>query len=115
MTKKKAGKKSANKKSGAKGKPGNAKALELVEALDSKHESLQPVLRKLAGGEKVSDEELEALDDSDSRVSAVIPILRSIRDGAARAGTAVAIDNLDSFGAGLRPTLLALLRTGPSN
>lgn len=109
MTKKtKAGKKSAAKKSTAKGKS-NATALELIDGLDSKHESLQPVLRRLAAGEKVSDKDLDALDDSDSRVSQVTPILRDIRDGKVGPAAVAAIEALDSFGAGLQPALFALV------
>ena len=49
-----------------------------------------------------------AIDDGDSRLSQLVPILRDLRGGNATAETVKAINSLDSFGEQLQPILLAL-------
>jgi hypothetical protein len=80
-----------------------------VNTLGSKHQSLQPALRQLVRGEKFSDAQLEAINDGDSRLTAVVPILRAINCGTANDETIAAVNALDSFGAPLQPLLLALV------
>lgn len=87
-----------------------AQAIDFINSVDSKHQSLQPVLRQLARGEAVSAEEVDALAESDSRLSQVAPVVKAIATGRADKNTLSAINELDSFGAPLQPVLLALVQ-----
>ena len=84
-------------------------AIYFVNTLGSKHQALQPALRQFVRGEKLTNEQLEAIADGDSRLTAVVPILRAINFGTANNETIVAINELDSFGSPLKPLLLALV------
>jgi hypothetical protein len=86
-----------------------AQALDFINTLDSKHQSVQPALRLLARGGELLPDELNALASSDSRLVEVVPILRAINGGKADDGTVKAINALDSFGAPLQPVLLAMV------
>jgi len=84
-------------------------ALDLINTLSTKQQALQPLLRKFARGEKVSESELQWALDSDSRAGAVIVVLRDINAGKKDESVTVAIGELDSFGAPLQPLLTALV------
>jgi hypothetical protein len=86
-----------------------AEALYFINTLGSKHVTAQPILRKLVRGEQVSETELGQLENNDSRLTAVVPIIRELSVGQAGENTAAAISALDSHGAPLQPVLLALL------
>jgi len=83
-------------------------ALDFINTLSTKQQALQPLLRKFARGEKVSEEELKVAEDSDSRAGAVVAVLRDINAGKKDESVIVAIGELDSFGAPLQPLLTAL-------
>jgi hypothetical protein len=88
-----------------------SKLTESINVLDSKTSvELRTVLTQLAAGKKLSDAQLDAVDDGDSRLTAVIPILRAINDGAANAETKVAINALDSYAEPLKQILLSLAK-----
>ena len=84
-------------------------ALDFINTLDSKHQSLQPVLRSMARGVLVLNAVLDELAESDSRVGPVVLILEVAQTGAGKEETIKAINRLDSFGAPLQPLLLAMV------
>src|SRR6185503_17320382 len=84
-----------------------AQAIHFVNTLSSKHQSLQPLLRKFARGEAVTEDELLAAETNDSRAGGVVAALRCVKNGEPKQ-TTHATEDLDSFGSPLRPLLEAL-------
>ena len=64
----------------------------IINALDSRHEAAQPILRALAAGKKVKAADIDALN---SRFVQVAPLLHAINDG--KGILQSDIDALDTF------------------
>jgi len=82
-----------------------AAALDLINTVDSRHQAIQPVLRKFVRGEAVADTELEQLE---SPFAPVAGILKQVRDRKVTKETRAAIDSLDTRNDVLRPLLHGL-------
>ena len=80
-------------------------ALYLVNTLDSRHQGIQPTLRKFVRGEPVTDAELDQLE---SPFKPVADILKQIRDSKVTKGLRYFIDTLDTRNEVLRPLLHGL-------
>jgi hypothetical protein len=81
-------------------------ALYLIKTVDSRHQEIQPMLRKAARGEKITNEEFEK---AGSPFAPVVGVLRDIQSGNADADTRRIIENLDTRNDVLKPLLLALM------
>ena len=93
-------------------KPGltRQQAADFINQLDSKHQSLQPILQKLVAGKTVTAGELDTVAETDSRAGAVVQVLRDVNSNGGVSADQVRekIEALDSFGAPLKPLLSAL-------
>jgi len=83
----------------------SANALDLINTLDSRHQGIQPVLRKFVRGEHVTDAELDQLE---SPFAPVAEILKDIREGQVSDSTRSAINALDTRNEVLIPLLHGL-------
>jgi hypothetical protein len=98
-----------SKKKSKKSKKSKVNIAKLLADLDSKTSDIvKDLLGVMAQGAVVPNTLIDELDDGDSRLSQIVPILRAINDKAVSDETIAAINSLDSFGAPLQPVLLAL-------